>query len=128
MREKILGNKKNKKEHDNFVNLDSDLSDQEDLPKHAKRQRKQTEPKKRKAPTPITGDLNLIKTSNKLIGEIQNNDLYNSDDDFRDKSLYNAQTENLRGQEIDFGTKTTQSNNFLNKMKTKKMETGNSIE
>ena len=63
----------------------------------------------------------MIKTSNKLIGEIQNNDLYNSDDDFRDKSLYNAQTENLRGQEIDFGTKTTQSNNFLNKMKTKKM-------
>lgn len=39
------------------------------------------EKKKRKAPAPKEMKANVIKSSNKLIGEIENRDLYASDDE-----------------------------------------------
>ena len=57
--------------------------------------------------------MNFVKTSNKLIGEIENNDLYASDDGLLNdgfgattmdrKNVFEIEDEDLRGKQIDFG-------------------------
>jgi hypothetical protein len=75
--------------------------------------------------------VNYVKTSNKLIGEIENNDLYASDelnDGFgattHDRANMFGGDEDLRGVAIDFGTDQPKDSNkqFLKKMKSKREE------
>jgi len=72
----------------------------------------------------LGNQVNTVKTANKLIGEIENNDLYGSDeglDDFGARDNKSYEDNLLRGQslEIDDGKKAA-DNLFLQKMKTKK--------
>ena len=75
--------------------------------------------------------MNYVKTSNKLIGEIENNDLYASDelnDGFgattHDRANMFGGDEDLRGVAIDFGTDQPKDSNkqLLKKMKSKREE------
>jgi hypothetical protein len=83
------------------------------------------------------GKMNMVKTSNKLIGEIENNELYASDeaamnDGFGPAGMRVADEDDYRNQELelDFGTskpdpvnvaqKPQMTSSFLKKMQTKK--------
>lgn len=81
-------------------------------------QRKKRAPKKEKKapkarkPVQLGNIVNRVKTSNKLIGEIENNDLYDSDDLLdlgarADNSRLAG--EDFRGKDIDFGTTPTET-------------------
>ena len=84
--------KKDKKQTDDFKidqYSESESQDDDKEVKPQKKQKKQREStkdqgRKKRAPpkTEINNkNINFVKTSNKLIGEIQNNELYASDDD-----------------------------------------------
>ena len=68
--------------------------------------------------------MNYVKTANKLIGEIENNDLYASDDaldGFGARDANSHEDAFLRGQSLELDDKKNVDNNmFLQKMKTKK--------
>ena len=105
------------------IELDSDLAinddqvslDMEEM-KKPRKERKQKEPKKKRAPKEanLGNSVNYVKTSNKLIGEIENNDLYASDEGLLNdgfgatiadrKNVFEIDQEDLRGADIDFGT------------------------
>lgn len=74
--------KKGKEEAwDNVYTVDDNDDSHEGGPKPAKKQRQaKGEPRQPKKPKEMANP-NMIKTSNKLIGEIENRELYNSDDE-----------------------------------------------
>jgi hypothetical protein len=135
MKKKILGKKK-------VIELDSDLGQNDDQVsfdeengKKPKKERKAREPKAKKIRQPkpdnLGNSVNFVKTSNKLIGEIENNDLYASDEGLlndgfgattKDRSnVFEIEDEDFRGQQIDFGNdQAPKQGKFLQKMKTKK--------
>jgi hypothetical protein len=120
MKKKIMGKKK-------IIELDSDLGQNDDQVsfdeengKKPKKERKTREPKEPKAkklrqpkPDNLGNSVNFVKTSNKLIGEIENNDLYASDEGLLNdgfgaittdrKNVFENDDEDFRGQQIDFG-------------------------
>ena len=135
MKKKILGGKKKK-----TIELDSDLAinddqvslDLEETQKKPRKERKPKEPKKKRAPKPdnLGNSVNYVKTTNKLIGEIENNDLYASDEGLLNdgfgattmdrKNVFEVEEEGLRGATIDFGNEQKpKERQFLQKMKTK---------
>jgi len=122
MKAKIL---KPKKERAITVGSDSGESDF-DQAKGGKKKRaaKTSNPdkqaRKKKAPKPqAVVETGFVKTSNKLIGEIHNDELYNSDEGFAED---NHQT--FKGESLDFGGATKQpaqeTGKFFKKMQTKK--------
>jgi hypothetical protein len=80
----------------------------------------------------LGNSVNYVKTSNKLIGEIENNDLYASDEGLLNdgfgattldrKNVFELEDEDLRGATMDFGNdkKPKEGKQFLQKMKTKR--------
>lgn len=145
MKKKILGAGKKKK----TIELDSDLAinddqvslDLEETQKKPRKERKPKEPKKKRAPKEanLGNSVNYVKTSNKLIGEIENNDLYASDDGLLNdgfgatthdrKNVFEVEEEDLRGATIDFGNGSKPKEvKFLQKMKTKRDQQEHSVE
>ena len=100
---------------------------EDDKPKKAKKSNKVggDKPKRqKKAPTELNNP-NMIKTSNKLIGEIENKDLYNSDDDnvgafAGDGGMSAFAKEYAQGEELDLGVSQPKEkkeiSTFLNKI------------
>lgn len=133
MKNKILGKtKKNKKEID-YVPSDGELSLSEaDL--KPKRPRKKADPKPKKVKAVDLPDmdnrLNFMKTDNKLIGEIANNELYNSDEDLCGTRNHEHNTFLRQELDLDFGSKpetkekavNPPENKFLQKMKLQKQK------
>lgn len=83
--------------------------------------------------------MNFTKVNNKLIGEIENNDLYYDDDNLRrdEIDLTSAHNNNVdRNQQLDLGVQEFTSgdnskgadNKFLMKMKSRKLEKETGIE
>jgi hypothetical protein len=133
MKKKIMGGKTRKIELDSDLAINDDQVSLEIEEKKPKRERKQKEPKKKqRAPKDTLGNsVNYVKTSNKLIGEIENNDLYASDDlndgfgaTTHDRANMFGGDEDLRGADIDFGNDQPKDSNmhFLKKMKSKREE------
>ena len=75
----------------------------------------------------LSNSVNFMKVNNKLIGAIENNDLYNSDDNIvRDDGISAArQTNDVdRNQTLEFGNESQDKktdNKFFMKMKTRKL-------
>lgn len=103
----------------------------EDKPKRQRKQPKEGAKARKAKREPVVQDLgrlNVLKTGNKLIGEIENNELYNSDDDLM--VLNGAPREiqdDMRNQNLDFSiakpeSKDKEDNKFLMKMKLQKQQ------
>ena len=136
MKKRILKTKKPKNDQDSDKELFSD--DSNSNPRNKKKKREaNTQARKPKKAQKARQEMaaNLVKTSNKLIGEIENNDIYGSDNDY-DNDGFNTgfgnggisqaldHDEDYRGQniQIDIGpvVKKDDEKKFLKKMKTKK--------
>jgi len=85
----------------------------------------------KKAADPSDSRINFVKTNNKLIGEIENNDLYNSDDGIldQDRTMVNNELRNEQ-LDLDFGLPPNKenevakpANKFLMKLKEKNKAT-----
>jgi hypothetical protein len=99
----------------NFDDVSQDSEDQQLGKKGGERKvKKEKQARKKKAPKNdnLGNSVNYVKTSNKLIGDIVNNDLYDSDegmlaDGFYSKGGANREyfndNDEMRGGELDFG-------------------------
>ena len=132
MKKRIM--KPKKEDQLDFEQMDSDGSEM--MEKKARKKRdnngmsaKEQARKKRNAMNlaaaqNLGNKVNCVKTANKLIGEIENNELYASDDGLdgfgasRDNKSFGDV--DLRGQSLELDDKKVADNKFLQKMKTKK--------
>ena len=148
MKKRMNGKKKDDWAPDQFVisDDDSEVATRKKAPKRrsTKRDGDEAPARKKKAPPPrganddFGNKMNMVKTSNKLIGEIANNDLYASDEGLLNDGFgapghrgHGVDDEDFRHQalELDFaganvatgaGETAPKNAKFLNKMKTKR--------
>ena len=110
---KRLGRKKGgKKKADtdsNFGSLASDNNSEQPKKKRQPKADKPEKPKKQRAPKP-EGNIMTIKARNKMVGEIENQDIYHFDE-----YLVKKDEEDFRGQDIQMEVHKGGNNKFLEK-------------